>query len=51
MKDSSKYKRENESYSSYRVHYHKSLKYNLSHQRFVVPWQMDEVKKDTEEVK
>jgi hypothetical protein len=50
MDDFSKYKSEYESYPPYHVRYRKNIKYHISHERFVVPWQMEE-KKMRENVK
>lgn len=51
METLSKYRKKSESDSLYKVHYNKSLKVTLSHQRFVVPWQLDDLTKGKEEVK
>jgi hypothetical protein len=44
MDDKDKYRSEFESYPPYQVRYKKSTKYPTSHERFIVPWQMVEVK-------
>jgi hypothetical protein len=46
-----KYRKESENYSPVREHYHRSFKYHLSHERFIVPWQMDDIKQKKENEK
>jgi hypothetical protein len=41
-----KYRSDYENYPPYKVYFHKSVKHCLSHERFVVPWQMEENKKE-----
>ncbi|WP_172594359.1 hypothetical protein [Mariniphaga sediminis] len=46
MNTTLRYRNEYENYAPFQVYYHKSVKYRLSHERFVVPWQMEESKKE-----
>ncbi len=41
-----RYRSDYENYPPYKVYYRKSVKYHLSHEKFVVPWQLDENKKE-----
>ncbi len=45
MDDKDKYRSEFEHYPPYQVRHKKSTKHPSSHERFIVPWQMVEVKK------
>jgi hypothetical protein len=42
MKTISKIKTEYESKNPYRGYYYRSVRHEITHERFVVPWQMDE---------
>jgi len=46
-----RYRSDYENYPPYKVYYHKSVRYHLSHQKFVVPWQMEEDKEEKGKVK
>ena len=41
-----KYSNDYENYPVYQVYYHRSIKYHVAHERFVVPWQMEEKSKE-----
>ncbi|MCA1759325.1 MAG: hypothetical protein LC658_06115 [Bacteroidales bacterium] len=41
-----KYRSDYENYPPYKVYFHKSVKHHFSHEKFVVPWQMEENKKE-----
>jgi hypothetical protein len=44
-------KEEDESYPLYQARYSKQVKYHHSHERFVVPWQMEVFEKEKEDAK
>ena len=46
-----KYRSDYENYSPYKVYYRKNVRYRLSHQKFVVPWQLVDDKKEKEKAK
>jgi hypothetical protein len=41
-----RYRNDYENYAPYKVYFRKSVKYQFSHERFVVPWQLEENKKE-----
>ena len=43
-----RYRSDYENYPPYKVYLHKSVKYHLSHEKFVVPWQLEENKNKKE---
>jgi len=49
MKTITRYRREGENYMPLGIHQYRTTKHDPSHVRFVVPWQMVEVKKEKEE--
>lgn len=51
METSVRYRSDYENYSPYKAYFHKSVKYHFSHERFVVPWQLEEDKKEKTKVK
>jgi hypothetical protein len=46
-----KYSNDYENYPVYQVYYHRSIKYHVAHERFVVPWQMEENTKEKDSAK
>jgi hypothetical protein len=46
-----KYRKESESNYPYSIRYLKKIKYHYSHESFIVPWQMYDIKKEEEKVK
>ncbi|MDD4143921.1 MAG: hypothetical protein PHN68_04735 [Prolixibacteraceae bacterium] len=46
MEKNVKYRNDFENYPVYQVYYHRSIKYHVAHERFVVPWQMEENTKE-----
>ena len=46
-----KYRSDYENYTPYKEYYHRIVKYHLSHERFIVPWQLEEDKKEKGKVK
>ena len=50
MEKAAKYNNDFENYPVYRFSYRRTIKYHIAHERFVVPWQMEEnsKKRDSE---
>lgn len=44
-----KYRSDYENYPPNKVFYRKTVRYQMSHQRFVVPWQLENDKKEKSE--
>lgn len=51
MDSDNKYRNEYENYPPYKVYYHKSVKYHFSHERFVVPWQLEESNEENKDTR
>ncbi len=44
-----KYQSDYENYLPYRVYFRRTVRYRITHERFVVPWQLNEEKKEKSE--